>query len=270
MKIIAGILIALLSINAFGQIPNSDFEYWDIRNGIEEPVDWITNNEINSISVSKTTDGYEGDFALHIINNGPSFEGPLPGYASVIYTSGIIPTEISAYVKCDSVSGTGKGIISVISYLEGMESEIGKWETMDEIPQFTLVLIPLNPVGHYDSIAIRLEAFAGMDVLGWPTGHASLKVDHLRDGSESDLNEFSRSSSLKVFPNPCHDIVNISNPEGTISECAIINACGKVLYKKSFGGSDIRLDIKDYQQGLYLLWSMDNKGIIWKNKIIIK
>jgi hypothetical protein len=268
MKITASILSLLISITSYGQIPNSDFENWSMIDGIEEPVNWRTNNEINSISVSKTAESYGGNFAMHIINNGPSFEGPLPGFAKVVYTSINVPAEISAYVKCDSISGTGKGIISVVGYLAGKDNEIGNWETLVEIPHFTLIKIPLNPAKHYDSIAIRLEAFAGMDALGWPTGHASIKADRLSDGSGTVLNEITHNSSLLVFPNPCHDELNIGSSEGTISECLVFDACGRVLFKKNYTVSDIRLDLGDYRQGLYFIRTMDNKGIITDIRII--
>jgi hypothetical protein len=268
MKITGSIISLLLSITSYSQIPNSDFENWSVIDGMEEPVNWQTNNEINSISVSKTTDRYGGDFALQVINNGPSFEGPMPGYATVVYTSMNVPAEISAYVKCDSISGTGKGIISVVGYSAGKDNEIGKWETSVEIPHFTLIKVPLNPARHYDSIAIRLEAYAGMDIVGWPTGHASIKADRLSDGSAAEINEIYCNSYLEVFPNPCHDELLISCAEGTISECTIFNACGIVLYKKNVAVSDIRLDLEDYQRGLYFIRTVDNKGIITNTRVI--
>jgi hypothetical protein len=270
MKIAASFITLFLPISSYCQIPNSDFENWAIINGIEEPVYWETNNEINSISVTKTNESYEGNFALQVINNGPSFEGPLPGYASVVFAPVNIPAQISAYVKCDRISGTGKGIISVLGFSEGMDNIIGKWETTVEIPQFTLIKIPLNPVKQYDSLAIIIEAFAGMDTLGWPTGNSSIKVDCLSDETNTVINELSFNSSLTVFPNPCRKELNIRNSGGTIYQCVIFNVSGKLLFKKNFGISDIRLNLKDYRQGIYFIRTIDNKGIITTNKIIMK
>jgi len=268
MKITASILCLFVSITANCQVPNSDFENWNIVDGIEEPVNWRTNNEINSISVSKTADSYAGNFAMQIINNGPSFEGPLPGYTTVIYASNTVPAEISAYVKCDSISGTGKAIINIVGYLAGKDNEIGKWETIVEIPHYTLIKIPLSPARHYDSIAIRLEAYAGMDALGWPTGHASIKADRLSDGSGTETNEIEYYPSLLVFPNPCHEEVNIGSAEGTISECLVFDVFGRDLFRKSFCVSDIRLDFGHYPQGLYFIRTIDNKGIMTNITII--
>ncbi len=99
-------------------IPNSGFENWTTVLGQYENPDYCnTNNAASIVSVSKTTDSYSGMYALQITNNAPSFEGPLPGYATTVFTSPNNISAIEAYVKCDSISGTGEGRIYVYGYL---------------------------------------------------------------------------------------------------------------------------------------------------------
>jgi len=270
MKTLVNILSFLLPITTFCQLPNSEFENWSIINSIEEPDNWGTNNETGSISVSKTNDSYGGNFALQVINNGPSFEGPLPGYATVLFTNNNIVNKISAYVKCDSISGTGKGIISVHGYLSSVKQEIGYWETSVLLPQYTLIEIPINPVGNYDSIEIRIESFAEMDLLGWPTGYARLKVDQLTEEITSDIKELSFNKSLKIFPNPCHEELNINYLEGVLTEFLVFDINGKLLFQKNIDNSSIKINVKHYQKGLYFIRTIDHKGLIKTYKVIIE
>jgi len=184
MKELISILCFLLHGIAFCQIPNSGFESWTIINGVEEPDSWKTNNSIfgtvqpGRISVTKTLDSHSGNYALNVINNGPSIEGPLPGHATAVFIDSAV-SKISAYVKCDSIAGTGKGIISISGFTGSSHLEIGRWETNVEIPQYIFIEMLLFPLNNYDSLSIRIEAYAEMNPLGFPTGYASFTVDQL-------------------------------------------------------------------------------------------
>jgi hypothetical protein len=112
MKTLVIFLILLSPVLAVSQISNADFENWSILNGVEEPDNWNTNNHPNSISVTKTSDSYSANYAMQLINNGMSLEGPLPGYAMTFFTTNDFVNQISAYVKCDSLTGKAAKVLS--------------------------------------------------------------------------------------------------------------------------------------------------------------
>lgn len=178
-------------------IPNQGFENWITFGQLEEPEFWITNNALNSISVSKSTDSYSGSFAMRVINNGPNFEGPLPGYAITSFSSPIIIPSLSAFVKCDSITGTGEGRIKVFGFTGSSIQQIGNWQTSLTISQYTPINIVLSPLLVFDSIQIQIQAFSQMDPLGWPTGYVSLLVDDLSELILSNEDELDFSKSLK-------------------------------------------------------------------------
>ena len=201
--IISAILIALI-IQANAQtIPNAGFENWTLQGGgYEDPDNWTTNNMSNGVSVSKITDSHSGNYALQVINNYPGFEGPLTGFATFTFTDSNIVNKISAYVKCDSISGFGKGIISVAGYTGSTWQYIGNWETTSAIPQYVLIDIQLTPLIHFDSIAIYLVSLGPHDCLGQSTGYAALKVDDITEETISDVAEVNSIQIFSVFPNP--------------------------------------------------------------------
>ncbi len=271
MKLIIIAISFLLPVTSFCQILNSDFEDWGTINNIEEPDYWETNNELlGSTSVTKTQDSHQGDFALQIINDGPSFEGPGPGYASTIFTSNVIANTISAYVKCDSISGTGKSFILINGYTGSELQQIGYWETTVLIPQYELIEIPLSPVENYDSIQILISSTSILDPTGWPTGFARLKVDQLSEEIISSTTEPSSSKLLEIFPNPCDDELHITNPEGVLSALDIYDAYGRLISHQNLQTSSVKLNVQHYQDGLYVIRTLDQHGLMKAARVIVR
>ncbi len=186
----AGIVLILIFLVAADSncqnIPNQGFENWITPGSTEEPEFWITNNSVNSISISKSTDSHSGNFALKVINNGPSFEGPLPGYARTTFSSPGIIYSLSGFVKCDSISGTGEGRIVVFDYNGSSILKIGSWVTLSSFSAYTPINILLSPLVVFDSIQVQIQAFSQIDPLEFPTSLASLLIDDFSEHILSD------------------------------------------------------------------------------------
>ncbi|HKR05608.1 MAG TPA: T9SS type A sorting domain-containing protein [Bacteroidia bacterium] len=274
-KIFLSVIFVSLNLRANSQtIPNAGFEYWTMMPGqYENPDNWSTNNAAGSISVSKTTDSYTGNYALRVINNGPSFEGSLPGYATIVYTSNSIVNKITAYVKCDSISGTGKGKIIVYGYSGTTIQQLGSWETSLEIPQYSLVQIPLNPVNTYDSILINIEAYAQMDGLGFPTGYADLKADQLTEDLTSGIKESNFNSSLKIFPNPFSEYTTLTfdNPKGKSFTLTVYDSLKRLVRTtRNITSGQIKVEGKKLPPGTYILKIKSDDGAIVKEVPVVK
>ena len=248
---------ACLAIQTNAQIiPNSGFENWTLQaGGYEDPDNWYSGNAANYISVSKTTDSYSGNFALQIINNGPGPDlGPWPGYASTMYIDTNILSKISAYVKCDSISGTGKGIIKVWGFLGGLTSAIGLWETSNEIPQYSLIDIPIFPLNHYDSIMVQIIGFAENAPNGTSTGFAMLKVDALSKETSSGIDESDFNKTIKIFPNPFDEytVLTFKNTTGINCTLTIYDSQGKLIQRIDNPTSGkIKIERKNLSSGVY-------------------
>ncbi len=247
-------LISVHDLN--GQIiPNQGFENWITFGQIEEPEFWITNNAVNSISVSKSNDSHSGSFAIGVINNGPSFEGPLPGYAITSFSSPNIIYSISGFVKCDSISGTGEGRIKVFGYTGTSIQQIGSWLTDSIISQYTPINILLSPLQVFDSIQVQIEAFSQMDPLGYPTGHASLLVDDLVEYILSDAEEIDFSKYFRLLPNPFTVFLEISRINNTQDKIyvKIFDISGRLVYHGDLisGSNNSVISTKIWPRGQY-------------------
>jgi hypothetical protein len=276
---ISGVLTTLL-INVKAQtIPNAGFENWTWQSvWMEEPDSWTTNNEAdtfnNSISVTKTSDSFIGNYAMQVINNWHLIEpGPLPGYAFINYTDTNLVTKISAYVKCDSISGTGKGIILIGGYLGGTYNSIASWETAIEIPQYTLIEIPLNPVMNYDSIQILIYAFASTNEMGVATGHVTLKVDEITEEIISDIKEPGLQQSLKISPNPFNEYATLifENQTGENYSLTIYDTQGTLVETiNNITTGKIKIERKYLLDGVYYFQVHSESSFIGVGKFILQ
>jgi hypothetical protein len=239
IKLIIAALLATIAFQAQAQtLPNSGFENWTIQQGgWEDPDSWVTNNDsdhaINSISVRKTTDSYTGNYALQVINNWHFLEpGPLPGYAILVFSDSNIVSKISAFVKCDTISGSGKGIIAVYGYLGGLTNALlGRWETTVEMQQYTQIQIPLSPLNYFDSIRVELIGFAEIDQLGTSTGFAMLKVDQITKEVLTGLEEWDSQQIINTVPNPFSEsaIISFEGQMGKVYLLSIYDSEGNLV-----------------------------------------
>lgn len=265
MKTFALISSLLFPITVFCQIPNPGFENWAIVNDIEEPDSWETNNKPSPSyrSVTKTNDNYNGNYALQVINKGFTIEGFGPGYATTVFTINDLVNTVSAYVKCDSLEGTGKGQMYVYGYLNSDREQIGYWETGVLIPGYMFIEIPLDPVLDYDSIEIQIVGWAGSSSMG-QTGFARLKVDQLNAEMVTGTKDLGAEGTLEVYPNPARDEVTLSFTD-RLSEDAVFhlfNALGHKIrrFPISKGQMNYTISLGREQQGVYF-YSIESKNL---------
>lgn len=277
MKLLVYYIILFIPFSVFAQIPNGEFENWtmvyksDFGDYVEEPENWRTNNSPGCIAVSKTNDSFSGNFALNVTNNAFGLEGPLPGSAISTFTSSYTGNTISAYVKCDSISGTGSGSISIfgISGPRQTLQRIGGWATDSVISEYILIEIEVRPFVNYDSIEIYIIGYAGMNVLGSPTGYASLKVDGLFEGTITGIRQSLSNKYIEIYPNPCSSELNIKSDK-RLNEILIFDINGKiVLIEKNIISSNTVINVSDFQSGVYFIQTINYKGYSEINKLII-
>ena len=274
-KILIAVIIFFASTKLQGQIPNAGFENWTVQpGGWEDPDDWNTNNVTGGISVTKTTDSYIGNFALRVINNFPWVEGPLTGYASIVFTDTNLISKISAFVKCDSISGNGgSAVIAVEGYIGSTSQPIGSWETSVIISQYTQVEIPLVPSMVYDSIAIYIMAVGHSDSLGFNPGYVRFQVDGLLKEILSDVNEINANKVIDVFPNPFEHNASLIIRDGRIENATIEIYSSKGEFIQSFKyikTVNNMIDRKNLPNGIYIFKAFSDLEYIGLGKFIIE
>jgi len=280
LRLFISAVLTTLIINVKAQtIPNAGFENWTWQSvWLEDPDNWTTNNEAdtfnNSISVTKTSDSYMGNYALQVINNWHYIEpGPLPGYALINYRDTNLVTKISAYVKCDSIWGTGSGMIVIGGYLGGIFNGLATWETTIEIPQYTLIELPLSPVMNYDSLHIFIYAFASTNGVGVATGHVTLKVDEITEEIISEIKEPGIQQSLRISPNPFNEyaMLTFENQTSENYSLTIYDTQGREVQTiNNITTGKIKIERKYLMDGVYSFQVYSESAFIGVGKFILQ
>jgi hypothetical protein len=158
-------------------------------------------------------------------------------------------------VKCDSISGTGKGAIHFIGYENGLSIPLHVWETSVEIPDYTYVEIPIDNLENYDSIRIRVEAFTGNNSVGSPTGYSSILVDEITEIYPlQTVNAGNNDFNFLIYPNPTVDELVISSKINSVDfQYIVYDEIGKLIYTGSSSGNLTNVNTKLFNQGKYTL-----------------
>jgi len=242
--------------------------------GYEDPDGWVTDNLANGVSVSKTTDSYTGNFALQVINNYPWFEGPLSGYATSTFSDSQSVSKISAYIKCDSISGNGgTAMITVVGYIGSVQQELGQWDTSVEVAQYTFVELPLSPIGQYDSIGIYIMAIGLRDSFGFNPGFIRLIVDDLSIETLSGISELENNQSIKIVPNPFVNSATLLIDYPTDKYCmvTVYDNVGKLVQTyPGVANSPIHIERNNLPDGIYYFQVHSESDFIGTGKFVLQ
>ncbi|CAM3516262.1 CotH kinase family protein [Flavobacterium gelidilacus] len=88
------------------------------------------------------------------------------------------------------------------------------------------------------------------------TGSFVIQAPTFNANNESlSANQFENfSKSLKLYPNPTSNVLNITNDDFSIESVQVINLQGKVLYQNKYENqNNIVLDLSSYANGIYLV-----------------
>ncbi len=188
-------LLAVSSI-ALAQVPNGSFEEWEVVNGKEEPVGWITTNEPCCLSSQKIFNAIDDGYAIKLSSTSWDFEGPGAGGAWVSFLPDHAYEYLHATVRVDTIDRARVNIY-VREYSDGNYELIGLWE-MDTTTNGAIdISIPINQ-SNLDSIGIELVANVTIVFFG-TIGYSELIVDNLYfSPSPIPINEI----TVTLFPNP--------------------------------------------------------------------
>lgn len=269
MKIILTLCLCI-PVFVFAQIPNNSFEEW-AGYITEEPTGWITNNIPNHISVSKTTESYTGMFAAKVISNGPSFEGPAPGWLKTTLIPTEVPQKLTLYYKCDSILPPAYGEIAVNQYNNGIFIVLGKVEILNINQSFELLTIPLSSSQIPDSIEIRISSITINNGLTYE-GYISFIVDDIVLSNTTGLIEPSIDERILLYPNPVNGYLTVEVPKDFDIQNGIIQIMdtnGKVLKNTTLiNNCNHLLFIGDLAPSTYLLKVMNHKRSMFNRFIV--
>ena len=72
---------------------------------------------------------------------------------------------------------------------------------------------------------------------------------------------------LSMYPNPCIDIISISNSDLRINRAKIFDSAGREVLSYSFDASTNTIDVSELESGIYIV-SFQSEDSIWSGKFI--
>jgi hypothetical protein len=67
-------------------------------------------------------------------------------------------------------------------------------------------------------------------------------------------------NDIQVYPNPTQDFIEVKNPTQTLCELTLFTMQGKKVFTSSQSNNQLRIDVKNYAEGVYLLQVKTSKG----------
>ena len=78
--------------------------------------------------------------------------------------------------------------------------------------------------------------------------------------TSTSVSALSRHSSFEVYPNPSHQAVNLTLPQGT-TQIEIFNAVGQSVYKSSVKSLHQAVDVSLFSEGVYFVRVQSHQGV---------
>lgn len=256
------LLSIFLSTTLFAQIPNPGFESWIVGNWQLDPEGWTTSNGQLIPSVYQDEDSYEGEFAMRV----DAVEVGIGAYGQAECTFPItfIPASLDFYVKCQNESGAVIVTISFFNEENLVYSEY--WNNAGTIEEWTLVSIPLSQIEPVMTHAV-IEVSAQVGDL--VPGTAWISVDAMGFEGPLSNDDMVVDQDFQLYPNPVSDqlILDGLAPNSTVR---IVNVAGQTIYESKSATPQLKLDVQNFAEGLYILNVQGRDQASTSRKLVIR
>ncbi len=272
---LTAIAAVTIGTSAHAQIPNAGFENWTSKGSYSNPNSWGCLNDLTSpmsvYTCTKATPGVEGSSYIKLVSKNVTGVGVVPGIA------------VSGTIDMQTMKGTGFAYSQRPASFNGswqympfgssvgfVRVEFTRWDANSGLPvsvgsayqdlngmamswtTFSMPITYLDP-GNPDTCIITLSASGST-----PTVNDYLYVDNLSfvGGSSTGIKEATASVSVRVFPNPVSDKLEIETVElnGKDVNVEVFDLLGKkVISVARYGSSDKMIDVSFLPKGEYLV-----------------
>ncbi|MFK7773552.1 MAG: hypothetical protein AB8F94_15485 [Saprospiraceae bacterium] len=250
-----------VSYSVIGQIiPNGSFEEWEIVNGYEKPVGWLTNQDPIHEGLVKSNLSHDGNYSLLLF---PSEETMSSGWTtceSLIYTSikltDLIGLNKSFFFYLKSIpDSTGLSIwndnvtpyisLRVRMFLNGSYLGENTLSHFGIVPKFDLMEMPIT-ITNADSIQIFLSGGSTANGFDGCAYHSYSWIDDFRIGDSGIIstNKNINQDSYEIFPTPSEGLINIKGDLTKLEGYEIFNLLGQRLENGIIKTSQINIKSK--------------------------
>lgn len=252
------------------EIPNGDFEVWDLYNTWTlEPQYWDTPNNQLIESVVQDTNAAQGELAMRV-NVLAGFEGGVPQWAALSFLADTVATHLRYMVKTNIPDGDEFDRVSVgVELLISGNVIYTNVDTIYEsIPEWELRYLPLpDSPSFFDGVRISVTSGYNNGLSGgsWDTW---ISIDDLRFESVVGLRN-EHTETFNVYPNPSSHWVNFSVPENLwqLGIMVISDANGQPIFKGKLKQS---IAVDRFPTGIYLASIFVEEQLVCAAKFVVQ
>lgn len=272
-------LLLIVSAPAFAQIPNASFETWESITYLGKTYNnisgWNTSNYMNVFNnepemVTKTTDAYEGTYAVSFINK-PNFNhmsamaatggGPFEEKSSEKFPVTEKVKKLKGYYKYNYTATSDSCSIFVILYKDSNTIGYGEFASGNKISAFTQFTVDIQ---YYEDVEPDSASI-----------HIYVTRDNFREGSEMVIDALSfettntgifdretgKTIKAAVYPNPAtgnatieFDQVSAGHTQVTVYDI-LGNAVAQPSREQAFtaGTNQLKWDTTPLSPGIYFI-----------------
>lgn len=273
------------------QITNKGFESWESCGNSLIPAGWGSTNIFNTDSFHSLTpvsDSYpsgEGQYAVRLENR----ISLLPNYGALgIMISGELENPYPSFQVIGhpmSMSGYFKFIpqnndtlhINIKLFYEGIPVASGEVNITDTVLAWDTfkVDLPLYEIADSGQIIIATYFANGPQTLFYPHGNSVAYLDNLSLDTDvlTDVSTNSEIENIAVFPNPANTEISIIFQEQfqNCKQLTILSHIGQIVLFEDVleNMAKTKIDVSEFETGLYWLYVTDNEGIKYSKKLLI-
>ena len=244
------------SFQGFSQIPNASFEEWEMVNGYERPVGWLTNQDSTHEGLVKSDISYEGNSSLLLFpsEEDSSFFGDVceSKIFNVIGLATAIGENQSIYFYMKSIPDSAYIFYNeppyinfgVRMYLDGDYLGQDNIFHIGEVPEFQLFEVPIT-ITNADTMVIYIYGGSTQNLADGCKNHSYSWIDGLKiDDSSTTSNDDLMKSNINIFPNPSSGKLEIQGEWEKFQSFKVYDLLGRELEKGNLQSAELNLKSK--------------------------
>ncbi|MBL0315778.1 MAG: T9SS type A sorting domain-containing protein [Flavobacteriales bacterium] len=262
-----GCIILLFQQIKGQEIPNGNFEVWDLYNTWTlEPEYWSTQNNQLTTPVTQDTLAHEGDFAMRV-QVLPGFEGGVQEIAYISFPIAFMPYSMNYWVKASVPDGNDLENVTVTAsfYYLGQEVYTDMDVMYDSITTWEQRVMIFPPIDvAVDEIRILVSA-GFVTPLGGGSWDTWISIDEMAFSNEVSVSNTNIETNF-FYPNPCRGTLYLQTvTAGSILE--IYNLQGVLISNEQAYQQN---DLTFLPSGMYALKLKTPAGESFQQKIIVE
>jgi hypothetical protein len=253
----------------FSQVPNGDFELWAGNADYEEPVQWITTNNVaaaNGMAATceKESSGSAGDFYASVTTRS--------GSGGIIVMGTMVTGSPDSNKRGYAFSDRPAALIGQWQYrimpfdLGQLSVVLTRWEPsaggrvtvgsgsvlmIDSISSWESFLVPISYAlsGDPDTAIVMVAASSSPFAV---VAGSRVWVDKVQFEGTAGIPEVGSRPEVKVYPSPTKGPITIST-SAQMLEVAVQDMTGRAVWRRPASGRWATMDLTDLSPGRYLL-----------------